>query len=288
MLPLTHDTAPECIAAGLDHTLQRARLLGQGSSAQVYEAGPGEVIKLFRPGVSPSMVDREFAAAALAAAQGVRVAAPLERATHDGRELIRYRLVPGHTLLSAIARKPHLGLPTMHRLARLHASIHRRISGSSLRTQGQVLQRDIQQAPTDDRTRSAAAACLAVLEPGSHLCHGDLHPGNVIDAPEGLTAIDWSKACIGHPAADVARTELLLRFGAVHDALERVSFVQLGRSLAAGCYVRSYLLHGGMTRADVLAWHLPVAVAWLRFRQGRPGDAFERYVAKLVARTVRA
>ena len=29
MLPLTHDTAPECIAAGLDHTLQPARLLGE-------------------------------------------------------------------------------------------------------------------------------------------------------------------------------------------------------------------------------------------------------------------
>ena len=281
---MTDEKPPERDPASLAEVLRTAHLIGEGSSAQVFRTDSGDAIKLFRAGVSAGMVEREFAAAALAAAHGVRVAAPIERAIHYGRELIRYRLVPGPTLLTVIGRKPWLALPSMYRLARVHALIHQPPVPGGLRAQSQVLARDIQHSPADAPTRAAAAAVLAASHRASRLCHGDLHPGNVIDSAGGLTVIDWSKASIGHPAADVARTELLLRFAPLAGPVARISLVKFGRWLAAMCYVRSYLWHAGMARADVLAWHLPVAVGWLRFRSGRPGDAFERYIAKLVAR----
>lgn len=41
------------------------------------------------------------------------------------------------------------------------------------------------------------------------LCHFDLHPGNVIVAPQGWVVIDWLTASSGPPDADFARTLVL-------------------------------------------------------------------------------
>jgi aminoglycoside phosphotransferase (APT) family kinase protein len=43
------------------------------------------------------------------------------------------------------------------------------------------------------------------------LCHGDLHPGNVLVDRDGPVVIDWFDAAVGSPVADVARTSLLIR-----------------------------------------------------------------------------
>src|ERR1044071_5794670 len=45
------------------------------------------------------------------------------------------------------------------------------------------------------------------------LCHGDMHPSNVILAPDGPMIVDWFDASRGEPVADVARTCLLLGDG---------------------------------------------------------------------------
>jgi Ser/Thr protein kinase RdoA (MazF antagonist) len=44
---------------------------------------------------------------------------------------------------------------------------------------------------------------------GTRLCHGDLHPGNVILGRDGPVLIDWFDASRGDRAADIARTALL-------------------------------------------------------------------------------
>lgn len=42
------------------------------------------------------------------------------------------------------------------------------------------------------------------------LCHGDLHPFNVLDGGGQLVLLDWTAAAVADPAFDVAFTELLL------------------------------------------------------------------------------
>jgi aminoglycoside phosphotransferase (APT) family kinase protein len=49
------------------------------------------------------------------------------------------------------------------------------------------------------------------------LCHGDLHPGNVILSDAGPVVIDWFDASRGDRAADVARSALLMRGAADGD-----------------------------------------------------------------------
>ncbi len=57
------------------------------------------------------------------------------------------------------------------------------------------------------------AAALDAIPPRgarTHLCHGDLHPGNVIMSREGPVLIDWFDAARGDRLADIARTSLLI------------------------------------------------------------------------------
>jgi aminoglycoside phosphotransferase (APT) family kinase protein len=42
------------------------------------------------------------------------------------------------------------------------------------------------------------------------LCHGDLHPSNVILAADGPVIVDWFDASRGSPIADVARSSMTL------------------------------------------------------------------------------
>jgi aminoglycoside phosphotransferase (APT) family kinase protein len=42
------------------------------------------------------------------------------------------------------------------------------------------------------------------------LCHGDLHPGNVVLTDDGPMLVDWFDAGRGDPLADIARSTLLI------------------------------------------------------------------------------
>ena len=45
------------------------------------------------------------------------------------------------------------------------------------------------------------------------VCHGDLHPFNLLaDIDGGVTVLDWTAAAVAPPAYDVAATWLLLRY----------------------------------------------------------------------------
>jgi thiamine kinase-like enzyme len=107
-----------------------------------------------------------------------------------------------------------------------------------------------------------ARAALEALPDGDRLCHGDLHPANLLRTAERDVVIDWTGASSGDPAADVARTLIILNAGAVHEgapalvkALERV-----GRRLLVGGYVRSYRRRRAIDTAAVRRW-LPVVGA---------------------------
>ena len=53
-------------------------------------------------------------------------------------------------------------------------------------------------------------ALIERLQPGDELCHGDLHPGNVIMTAEGPRLIDWTAAVRGPAALDLGFSHILL------------------------------------------------------------------------------
>jgi aminoglycoside phosphotransferase (APT) family kinase protein len=59
--------------------------------------------------------------------------------------------------------------------------------------------------------RQRAQRMLEELPAGNALCHGDFHPANIVLTGQGRIVLDWYDAAVGDPAADFARSSLLMR-----------------------------------------------------------------------------
>lgn len=256
-----------------------------GRSADVYALPGGHVLKLFRPREERGAAEREFDATRLAAAAGLGVAQPFAAVTAEGRIGLITALVPGETATAILRRAPLQILPLLRDLARYQARMHGvRVAEGELPDMHVATGARAGWAEAVPEAIAAAQAALAALPRGDRLCHGDLHPSNVIAAPQGLVAIDWSQATRGAPAGDVARTELLLRYASYGRSLRRFRVLRAYRHLLAAWYRRCYRRASGLPDGTIAAWRLPVAVAWLQ-----PGSvAYAPALNRMIARAIRS
>ena len=237
--------------------------LDSGLSSEVFAESPGTALKLCRAPFEPAAIENEFRATKLAHDSGLPVARPLTMVDRETRRGILFERLNGATMLSHYAGNPLGLLLGLRRLARIQLAIHG-APATGLPLQHTRLRDEIGWARLPEETRRRALTELERLPAGNALCHGDIHPGNVLCTPAGLRIIDWQKASAGNPAADVARTELMIRYG-------RIGRLPLGgrivaqalRDLAAAWYVRCYRAASGMPSSDITAWHLPVMAARL-------------------------
>lgn len=91
------------------------------------------------------------------------------------------------------------------------------------------------------------------------VCHGDLHPFNLLVSEGQVTLLDWSSSLLAPRVHDVAFTAMILSdppLGA--PAMLRPVVRSLGRLLARR-FVRCYQERAGVTfAADLIAWHRAV------------------------------
>lgn len=250
-----------------------ASVIASGVSADLHDLGGGRVVKLFRPAVSDEMIAREAEMSALAEESGVPAAPALAQGVADGVRGIVYPRVEGVTMMRWIRQHPWRAGEAIDRIAMAQAAMHGARGGSGRRLKD-VIATDIAYGPAPVALQEAAIARLATLPDGEALLHGDYHLGNIMAGPDGLTIIDWSKAAIGHPAADLVRTEMLMRFGIGPDDW----ITNLWRDWAAKRLRRSYLRTATIDPADIDRYRPFVALAWLRARSARRNRAFRAYL----------
>jgi aminoglycoside phosphotransferase (APT) family kinase protein len=130
----------------------------------------------------------------------------------------------------------------------------------------------INDAPLPSRLRDHALRVLDRLPDGVSLCHGDLHPGNVLLTEDRIAVIDWPGATRGVPEADHARTRLLLRWA---DPVPGTSLLfrglmTAGRSVFAGSYERAYRRGASLPLPRSDSWLVVHAAA--RLSEGIDGE----------------
>lgn len=179
---------------------------------------------------------------------------------HDGRPGVVYDRIAGSSMLARLGARPWTVLRLARRFAALHAAIHATEAGEPDAFRDR-LAKDVREAPgISPEIRERASRDLAALPRGEALCHGDFHPGNVLVAGDGPVVIDWLDAVGGHPAADVARTSVLLRFAGRQRASRWTGVL---RRIFRWRYFQCYCDRTAVTHTQVRRWELPVAVARL-------------------------
>jgi aminoglycoside phosphotransferase (APT) family kinase protein len=238
-------------------------LVGAGASAEVFRISGGRVLKLYREGLDPGVVEREHDGVRHAQDQGLHVPRTFGMHECGNRRGIILEEVRGTTLLRALPLRVPQWRPLLRRFADYHAMIHR-CSGEGLRhAQHDIVRVRIEQAAVSEHVRREALERLEALPRGDRLCHGDFHPGNALLTRHGIAAIDWSNGCSGDPAGDVARTELLFRYSGFGRLLRTWPNLNLLRPMAASFYLAEYLRRTAIDEARVAAWRIPIAVAAL-------------------------
>ena len=149
-------------------------------------------------------------------------------------------------------------------MAKLHAvdpePVHHQLDGHVGASVGSLLEAQRQMASSYGRADlTEVAEWLINRAPFSApdvICHGDLHPFNLLIDGEQITVLDWSTSLVGPRAHDVAFTSLLLAEPplAAPRALRPVVHL-LGRRMARR-FFRSYQHYSGATpSSEEIQWH---------------------------------
>jgi aminoglycoside phosphotransferase (APT) family kinase protein len=204
--------------------LEPGALLAAGRDADIFEYGPGLVLRRSREGRSMAS---EAQVMDYVRSQGFPVPG-VERLSDDGLDLVMER-IDGVDMVAMMTRRPW----TITRHGRVLADLHRRLH------------------------ELAAPEWMgdAPVGHGDRLVHLDLHPLNVMIGPRGPVVIDWTGASRGDPYVDVALAWALMVAGEA--AVGRLIGAVLGR--ARSILVRSFLGPfdlGEVTSrlADVVSW----------------------------------
>jgi Ser/Thr protein kinase RdoA (MazF antagonist) len=184
--------------------------LAEGRTAEVYAYGEGLVLKLDRPewnGLAP------FEAEVLErlADAGVALARAHGTVTVDGRSGVVLSRVDGPSLFEVLAASSRA---EAEGLARRFAALQLTLNTTAVGGLPDLVPRlrgEIESSVTDPALRRELGGLLAALDDGGHgVCHYDFHPLNVLVGADGWVVIDWLTVAAGPPAADLARTLVLV------------------------------------------------------------------------------
>ncbi len=186
--------------------------IGAGVSSDVHAWAPGQVVKLFKAGVPRRVPWHEARMTRAVFAAGAPAPEVFGEVTLEGRFGVVLSRFDGPTLLHL----SRTGAVTFERagaiLATLAMSVHktppppdvlplRDFMDGSLRLNRSGLPEDF---ATD------ILALIERLSPSDGLCHGDIHPDNVIMTAEGPRLVDWIATVRAPAALDLGISHFIL------------------------------------------------------------------------------
>jgi Ser/Thr protein kinase RdoA (MazF antagonist) len=192
--------------------------INQGGTADIHAWAPGQVVKLFKEGFPPQLGQQEARMTRAVFAAGLPAPEVFGEVTAGGRFGIVLGRLDGPTLLQltrsggvtfaqAGAILASLGL-SVHRMSPPPGAFHlRRWMDTAFRLSGDIVPKHI--------VSGIRALIDRLQQPGDGLCHGDIHPENVIMTADGPRLIDWTfsiraPAAFDHGHFHINLTELAL------------------------------------------------------------------------------
>lgn len=241
--------------------MKKGRCIGKGRSANVYEWGNHEVLKLFNEGFT---IGNEAENCRIINSMGIPSPEVVGTIKVDYCEGIIFERIDGITMTGSIENNKESLLKYARILAELHVMIHS-LNTSHVSNLVQELSNKIFGIKKlDSKNKFKITEKLNTLPQGNKICHYDFHPDNIIMSPKGPVIIDWANVLIGNSAADVTRTSLILGSKALppgdcpswlKDMTSRLYFHDE--------YLNEYFKQSGKNKVDLEPWTIPLAAARL-------------------------
>ena len=237
--------------------------LATGRTAEVYAVGESQVLKLLKPGFNSQMLIAESTKTAAVHAAGGPAPDVSDLVAIDGRPGILIERIQGTSMLDEILANEDDSIGHVMAFADLHAQVLGTPVDTGLPDVKDFLVSKIDNDDLPLSQRTAAKNHMATLPNGDATLHGDYHPGNIILTPDGPTVIDWGEASRGDPAADIARTLLLLTPESVSGAVPNPGNIASFVTEFANGYKERCIQATDATIKTVAAWRLPMIAARL-------------------------
>jgi aminoglycoside phosphotransferase (APT) family kinase protein len=247
-------------------------VVARGSRSSVHSYGRGAVIKVPVPSTPEGWIDSEAQHAEAARVAGAPAPRLLGIEQVAGRSASVWERVEGPSMWQQVVDRPDRSAELGRLLADVHHALFVLVPPVTLPRQRDRLVSKIRvTAATVDASLARALDFLPPQAGTPRLCHGDLHPSNVLLGRDGPMIVDWFDASRGDPIADVARSSLTL----LSDGAHPPRHLPGSDSATLGVLTDAYLAHLGEhveIDHDLLAhWQAVNAVA--RMAEGVPRGA---------------
>ena len=266
----------------LDSSFAKRSLIARGRTAELYSWEEGRVLKLFYNWCQAEWIDREIMANAELASGQLPIPHLFGTVDIEDRRGLIFERVDGKSMLSQLQSKPWQVVNIARKFAGLQVEMHK-IRASRLPDLRAALRHTIERVEKLSETQKAAVLeKLELLPDGDCLCHFDFHPDQVLISASGPVVIDWLTAFRGAPAADVARSSIILAFArAPYLKGPQATLLALFQKLFYSLYRRQYFkLNPAVNESEVRAWMLPVAAG--RLQENIEGE--EKRLLNFIAR----
>jgi aminoglycoside phosphotransferase (APT) family kinase protein len=225
--------------------------IATGNTAHIYHCEQG-IVKLFHDYLPANVASYEGNKQQLVYNKGVNVPEVLDITTIEGRPALLMRYVEGRPIgeliLASLPHHPQQAEFYIHRFVEAQLGLHQ-LDGEPLETMEQKLSQQLHRAELlHNDERAVLLEQLSRMQYRKVICHGDLHPYNMLFSNNEVTIIDWVDATAGDMRADVYRTYLLI---APHS------------STLAEQYIALYCDKSGVKREEIFQWAAIIAAARL-------------------------
>lgn len=244
--------------------LGSGELIARGNTSDIWSWTAGAVVKVLHPGIPRHWASIEADITRRVFAAGFPVPATDGVVEVDGRPGVVLERIDGETMWQRMKAAPDDVPKLIEVLVDLQAELHAAAPITGLpdlkRRLGSKIDEAVQVSSAD---RREAQALLDGSPRGTSICHGDMHPANLLMAARGVVIVDWFDAATGSATADHVRSSLLMR--------PPRSETSMGSHLDGGtsefldlvhCAYLSALMRRGLIDLESFAtWEAVVAVA---------------------------
>ncbi len=180
-------------------------MIGKGAMAEVIEYGKDKVCKLFYEDCSEEFIKLEYKNAIEMYKNNITIPKPFEIINLQNRKGIIYERIYGKTL------SHFLNGDNKNKMLELFVDLHRNMlshHSKNMLSYKEVIKKILNRSSNKNHDFIKQ---INMLPDGTNICHGDLHPKNIIIKSDGTAVIiDFTSACCGPFLCDIARTFFIL------------------------------------------------------------------------------